>query len=110
MTQVFIDAGANAMLVGGLETYKSYGSNQPVTIALNEYLPVDFPKRIRGSIDDYIIAPVIVLITQGMVEEKIIKGYPVFQDEENSWASGLSVEAGTNGLILLKESNETVNQ
>jgi len=45
-----------------------------------------------------------------MVKEKIVQGYPVFQDEQNTWANGLVVEAEGEGLILVKESNKTVNK
>ncbi len=91
-------------------TFKSYGSNQPVKIARNEYLPVDFSlknhRRYWGLYND----PGNRVNTRDMVEEKLIRGFPVFQEEENSWASGLSIETVTDGLIVLKESNKTVNQ
>ena len=91
-------------------TYKSYGSNQPVKIARNEYIPVDFSRENQRLYWGFYNNPGNRVNTQDMVEEKLIKGYPIFQDEENSWASGLSIVAGSDGLILLKESNKTVNQ
>lgn len=91
-------------------TYKSYGSNQPVKIARNEFIPVDFSQKNQRRYWGIYNNPGNRVNTENMVEERLVKGYPIFQDEENSWASGLSIEAGTDGLILLKESNKTVNQ
>jgi hypothetical protein len=91
-------------------TYKSYGSNQPVKIARSEFIPVDFSQRNQRHYWGFYNNPGNRVNTQDMVEEKVMRGFPVFQDEENSWASGLSIESGTDGLILLKESNKTVNQ
>lgn len=45
-----------------------------------------------------------------MVKERVVTGYPIFQDEQNTWASGLVVEAGDDGIIVVKESNKTVNK
>lgn len=88
---------------------KYYGSRQPVKIARNEYIPIDFSqpnqRRYWGIYND----PGNRVNTKDMVKEKIIKGWPIFQDEQNTWANGLSVESGGEGLILVKESNKTVN-
>jgi hypothetical protein len=90
--------------------YKSYGSNQPLKIARNEFIPVDFSKpnqrRYWGLYND----PGNRVNTKDMVKEKVIQGFPVFQDEQNAWASGMVVESGNEGLILVKESNKTVNK
>ncbi|MBX2925118.1 MAG: hypothetical protein KF746_23155 [Chitinophagaceae bacterium] len=47
-----------------------------------------------------------------MLEERMVTGYPVFQTEDNNWASGLSVEYdhGTHGVCVVKESPKCVNQ
>ncbi|SDD05342.1 alpha-galactosidase [Niabella drilacis] len=47
-----------------------------------------------------------------MLEEKVVTGYPVFQTEDNNWASGLSVEynTGRQGVCVVKESPKCVNQ
>jgi hypothetical protein len=45
-----------------------------------------------------------------MLEEKVITGYPLFQPESIDWASGVAVECGGHGVILVKESPKTVNQ
>ena len=89
---------------------KYYGSNQPLKIARNEFIPVDFSvanqRRYWGIYNN----PGNRVNTEDMVQEKVVKGYPLFQDEENTWAIGLVIETGSDGLILLKESNKTVNR
>jgi hypothetical protein len=47
-----------------------------------------------------------------MLEEKVVRGYPVFQTEDINWASGISVEynKGENGVCVIKESPKCVNQ
>ena len=45
-----------------------------------------------------------------MLEEKVIKGWPVFQNEVITWASGESVDFGGAGVIVVKESAKAVNQ
>jgi len=47
-----------------------------------------------------------------MLEERIVTGYPLFQTEDNDWASGLSVEYdhGKYGVCIIKESPKCVNQ
>ncbi|WP_347840596.1 hypothetical protein [uncultured Draconibacterium sp.] len=90
--------------------HKSYGSSQPLKIARNEFIPVDFSqpnqRRYWGLYND----PGNRVNTKDMVKEKVIKGFPVFQDEQNTWASGIVVESGNEGLIVVKESNKTVNK
>jgi hypothetical protein len=50
--------------------------------------------------------------SRDMLEETVVKGYPLFLTEDNNWASGLSVEYnnGENGVCLVKESPKCVNQ
>lgn len=87
-----------------------YGSRQPIKIARNEYIPVDFSqsnqRRYWGIYND----PGNRVNTRDMVKEKVIRGWPIFQEEQNTWASGLSIESEGEGLILVKESNKTVNK
>lgn len=47
-----------------------------------------------------------------MLEETVVKGYPLFLTEDNNWASGLSVEYnnGEQGVCVVKESPKCVNQ
>ena len=93
-----------------ISIFKYYGSRQPVKIARCEYIPVDFTqpnqRRYWGIYND----PGNRVNTKDMVKEKVIKGWPLFQDEQITWANGLSVEAQEEGLILVKESNKTVNE
>ena len=93
-----------------LSTYKSYGSNQPLKIARSEYIPVDFSQKNQRRYWGIYNDPGHRVNTKNMVKEEVVTGYPIFQDEENTWASGLSVEAANEGLIFLKESNKTVNK
>ena len=93
-----------------ISTRKSYGSRQPVKIARSEYIPVDFSqpnqRRYWGIYND----PGNRANTKNMVKEEIKRGWPIFQDEQNIWANGLSIESQGEGLILVKESNKTVNK
>lgn len=50
--------------------------------------------------------------SKDMLEEKIVRGWPVFQDEDIQWASAMSIEYGNesfSGVCIVKESNKTVN-
>lgn len=93
-----------------ISTYKSYGSNQPLKIARNEFIPVDFSQPNKRRYWGIYNNPGNRVNTQDMVKERIVKGYPIFQDEQNTWANGLVVESGNDGLIVVKESNKTVNK
>jgi len=93
-----------------LATYNYYGSQQPVKIARSEFIPVDFSQKNRRRYWGIYNDPGNRANTKDMVREKVVRGWPIFQDEQNTWASGLSIEAGENGLILVKESNKTVNK
>jgi len=104
-----LDGFSPAGIPSDLSTYKSYGSNQPLKIAGNEFVPVDFSQRNQRRYWGIYNDPGNRVNSNDMVLEKVVKGYPIFQDEENTWANGLSIEAGNEGMILLKESNKTVN-
>ncbi|MCF8714689.1 hypothetical protein JM658_07585 [Joostella atrarenae] len=88
---------------------KYYGSNQPIKIARTEYVPVDFSLENKRRYWGYYNDPGNRVNTKDMVKEEVVEGWPLFSDEQNTWASGLSIETGNEGLILLKESNKTVN-
>jgi hypothetical protein len=50
--------------------------------------------------------------SKDMLEEKIVRGWPVFQDEDIQWASAMSIEYGNesfSGVCIVKESSKTVN-
>ena len=88
---------------------RSYGSRQPVKIARSEFVPIDFSvanrRRYWGLYND----PGHRVNTQDMVREEVKRGWPLFQDERNDWASGVVIESGDGGFIVVKESNKTVN-
>lgn len=93
-----------------IDTYIYYGSRQAIKIARNEYIPVDFShpnqRRYWGIYND----PGNRVNTKDMVREKVIDGYPIFHDEQNTWANGVSIESEGHGMILVKESNKTANK
>ncbi len=93
-----------------LATKKYYGSNQPVKIARNEFVPIDFSKKNKRRYWGIYNNPGNRVNTDNMVKDRIVKGFPIFQDEQNTWANGVAVEAGTDGFIAVKESNKTVNK
>ncbi|WP_289062186.1 hypothetical protein [uncultured Zobellia sp.] len=93
-----------------LAMYKSYGSNQPIKIARNEFIPVNFAQPNQRRYWGIYNNPGNRVNTDDMIKERIVKGYPIFQDEQNTWANGLVVQAEEEGLILVKESNKTVNK
>jgi hypothetical protein len=93
-----------------IATYKSYGSNQAVKIARNEFIPIDFSQKNQRRYWGIYNNPGNRVNTDNMVEERVVKGYPIFQDEQNIWANGLVVETEGDGLIVVKESNKTVNK
>jgi len=93
-----------------LAYFKYYGSTQPIKIARNEFLPVDFSKKYQRLYWGLYNDPGNRVNTSDMVQVEVKNGFPLFQDEENSWASGLVISTGNDGLILLKESNKTVNK
>ncbi|MFS4466500.1 hypothetical protein [Maribacter sp. 2210JD10-5] len=88
---------------------KYYGSNQPVKIARNEFIPVDFSTANVRTYWGFYNDPGNRVNTQNMVKEETVDGWPLFSDEQNTWASGLAIHAENEGLILVKESNKTVN-
>lgn len=90
-----------------------YGYKIAVPSARCEYLPLDFTVENARRYWGYYNNP------GGrhdpgreMLEETIVKGYPLFLVEDNNWASGLSIEYnnGDQGVCVVKESPKCVNQ
>ena len=92
-----------------MSTHNYYGSQQPVKVGRCEFIPVDFSKQNQRRYWGIYNDPGNRVNTKDMVKEKVIKGWPLFQDEQITWANGLSIESEGEGLILVKESNKTVN-
>lgn len=105
-----LDSFSSEGIPEDLADFSYYGSRQPIKIARNEYIPIDFSqpnqRRYWGIYND----PGNRVNSQDIVKEEVVRGWPVFKDEQNTWASGLSIESEGEGLILVKESNKTVNQ
>lgn len=88
-----------------------YGHTLSVPSAQAEYLPLNFNVKNErlywgyyndpGSRHDQ---------SRDMLKEELIKGYPIFQDEDINWASGVNVSADNQGICLVKESHKCVNQ
>jgi hypothetical protein len=81
--------------------------------ARNEYLPLDFTIENARRYWGYYNNPGTRHDpAREMLEETLVKGYPLFLTEENSWASGLSIEynRGNDGICVVKESPKCVNQ
>lgn len=89
------------------------GNNMVVPSARSEYIPLDYSVKNQrrywgyyndpGSRHDQ---------SKDMLREKIVNGYPIFQEEDIHWASGISTEYedGKSGVIVVKESHKCVNQ
>jgi hypothetical protein len=81
--------------------------------ARSEYLPLDFVTENARRYWGYYNNPGTRHDpAREMLEETLVTGYPLFLTEENSWASGLSVEYdnGNDGICVVKESPKCVNQ
>lgn len=95
--------------------FNSYGSTQLAPGARGDFLPLDLAgpnsRRYWGYYND----PGNRLPQdKPMLEEKVITGFPLFQAEVVSWASGVAVQYGApgaeHGVIVVKESPKAVNQ
>ena len=105
----------NGFIPDGLpetETTKIYyGHTLSVPSGRSEYLPLDVSKKNQrrywgyynnpGSRHDQ---------SRNMLKEEIVIGFPVFQDEDIDWASGVCFEYGNEGVLVVKESHKCVNQ
>ena len=88
-----------------------YGSRKPVPGARTEFLPLDLSVKNSRRYWGYYNDPGNRHDqSMDMLKEEVIKGYPLFQNEVNTWASGIGVEYGNQGVCLVKESNKCVNQ
>ena len=99
------------MASGTDRPYQSYGGTFLAPGSRIDYLPLDFsvPNSRRywgyyndpGNRHDQ---------SKDMLEEKIVRGFPIFQPEAIDWASGAAVEYGDQGVVVVKESPKCVNQ
>lgn len=88
-----------------------YGHTLSVPSGQTEYLPLDFSVKNErlywgyyndpGSRHDQ---------SRDMLKEERVVGYPVFQDEDINWASGVGIDYDGNGVCVVKESHKCVNQ
>jgi hypothetical protein len=94
------------------DTIKKYfGSTRPVPGARTEYLPLNFSTKNSRRYWGYYNDPGNRHDqSMDMLKEEVVKGYPVFQNEVITWASGIGVEYGNEGICLIKESHKCVNQ
>lgn len=94
------------------ETTRNYfGHTLSVPSGQTEYLPLDFSVRNErlywgyyndpGSRHDQ---------SRDMLKEERVIGYPVFQDEDINWASGVGIDYDGDGVCVVKESHKCVNQ
>lgn len=90
---------------------KYYGSTQPVPGGREEFLPLDFSVKNQRNYWGYYNDPGNRHDqSMDMLKEETVKGYPLFQIEANSWASGIGIDYSGNGVCVIKESHKTVNQ
>ena len=93
------------------ETTKDYyGHTLSVPSGRSEYLPLDLSVKNQrrywgyynnpGSRHDQ---------SRDMLKEELVTGFPVFQDEDINWASGVCFEYGNEGMMIIKESHKCVN-
>ena len=92
-------------------TRNYYGHTLSVPSGQTEYVPLDFSVKNErlywgyynnpGSRHDQ---------SRDMLKEERVVGYPVFQDEDINWASGVGVDYDGNGVCVVKESHKCVNQ
>ena len=95
--------------------FTSYGSSQLAPGARADYLPLDLSLSNSRRYWGYCNDPGNRLPQdKPMLEEKVITGYPLFQSEVVTWASGAAVQYGAagadHGVLVVKESPKTVNQ
>lgn len=93
------------------QTVKSFGGTIIRPGARVDLLPLDFSvrnhRRYWGIFND----PGNRLHTSmPMLEEKVIHGFPLFQPEAITWASGEAVDFDGAGVMVVKESPKAVNQ
>ena len=92
-------------------TRNYYGHTLSVPSGRSEYLPLDLTIKNQrrywgyynnpGSRHDQ---------SRDMLKEEVVTGFPVFQDEDIDWASGVCFEYDNEGIMMVKESHKCVNQ
>ncbi|MCK9343303.1 MAG: hypothetical protein M0P33_05285, partial [Massilibacteroides sp.] len=88
-----------------------YGNTLSVPSGQSAYLPLDLSVKNQRRYWGYYNDPGARHDqSRDMLKEQVVLGYPVFQDEDISWASGVSVDYGDRGVMLVKESPKCVNQ
>lgn len=97
------------------ETTRVYcGNTLAVPSARSEYLPLDYSLKNQRRYWGYYNDPGTRHDqSKDMLKEEVICGYPLFQNEDIHWASGVSSEYGPQGeygVIVVKESHKCVNQ
>ena len=91
--------------------YKSYGGSLIAPGARADHLPLDLTVHNGRRYWGYYNDPGNRLpASMPMLEETVVTGFPVFQDEVVNWASGEAVDFGSNGVAVVKESPKAVNQ
>lgn len=95
------------------EKVNSYGYNMELPGPRTDYLPLNFTMENQRRYWGYYNNPGGRHDpSRDMLKETVVTGYPLFQPEDNNWASGLSVEynKGKEGVCVVKESPKCVNQ
>ncbi len=97
------------------ETTKNYfGNTMAVPSARSEYLPLDYSIQNQCRYWGYYNDPGTRHDqSKDMLREEVVVGFPVFQNEDIHWASGVSTEygeKGEQGVVVVKESHKCVNQ
>lgn len=91
--------------------YVDCGSTRLAPGARVDLLPVDLAMANHRRYWGYYNDPGNrLLASTPMLEEQLVRGWPVFQPEVITWASGVAVEYGDAGIIAVKESAKAVNQ
>lgn len=95
--------------------HTSFGSTQIRPGGQNDHLPLDFSApNSRLYFGIYNDPGNRLPQDKPMLEEKVVQGFPLFQAEAVTWASGEAVQYGAPGneygVIAVKESPKTVNQ
>ncbi len=89
----------------------AYGATLLTAGARTEYLPLDFSAANARRYWGYYNDPGNRHDqSKDMLEEKVVRGFPIYQPEAVSWASGEAVEYGDRGVAVVKESPKCVNQ
>ena len=92
-------------------TREYYGYLLTVPSGRSEYIPLDLNMKNQRRYWGYYNNPGSRYDqSRDMLKEEVITGFPLFQDEEINWASGVCFEYGDEGIMVVKESHKCVNQ